>query len=272
MPPGERKAGLLVFGQRVVRGLESCSRVTLLATVAPRIGRELTPMLILVAIHAERKLDLVARSLAGRDMAVSALQLAVRRDQRIFGFCVIGNREGGRAPTFYGVAAFAAAAIGALQKLAAVRIGSMAIGAQRVPDRQLEVFALVAGDAGDLHVFAQQRKLRLRVVEARGEAGFLPRARGVAEVAVLLELALVGIAVAADAGGELQSSKALLTVVARQMALLAGRGQMRSGERVAGLGVVEVLLVDLRGLPVDGRMALRAVGSKAALMLVFVAG
>lgn len=46
---------------------------------------------------------------------------------------------------------------------------------------------------------------------------------------------------------------------------------MRPGQRIAGLGVVEVLGVDPGGFPVDGRMAERTAVAEAALVLVFMA-
>jgi len=55
------------------------------------------------------------------------------------------------------------------------------------------------------------------------------------------------------------------------VAFLAGCVQVRAGEWIARLRVVELLLVDTGSLPVDGRVALCAVASKAALVLVFVA-
>lgn len=46
---------------------------------------------------------------------------------------------------------------------------------------------------------------------------------------------------------------------------------MRAGQRIARLRVVEVLFVYSGSLPVGGRMALHAIGSKSPLMLVFMA-
>lgn len=56
------------------------------------------------------------------------------------------------------------------------------------------------------------------------------------------------------------------------MALLAGCIHVSAGERVERLRVVEVVLIDLRALPVNGRMALRTRRSEAALVLVCMAG
>lgn len=56
------------------------------------------------------------------------------------------------------------------------------------------------------------------------------------------------------------------------MAFLAGKVEVRSGQRIAGFRVVEVLGIDPSGLPIDGRMAERAIAAEAALVLVFMAG
>lgn len=152
---GQRPTGLLVLGQRVAGGLEGGARVALLAAVGPRCAGKLAFVLVFVAIHAEGKLHLEDRLLAGWDMAFGAFHHSVRKHQREFGLCMIGRREGGRTPTIHRVAALALAAVGALGKLPAVRIGRMTVGALRMTDRCLEVFTLVAGDAVDLQVLAQ---------------------------------------------------------------------------------------------------------------------
>lgn len=47
---------------------------------------------------------------------------------------------------------------------------------------------------------------------------------------------------------------------------------MQPGEWEARFGMVKTLLIDLRALPVLGGVALRAIGAKTALVLVFMAG
>ena len=71
---------------------------------------------------------------------------------------------------------------------------------------------------------------------------------------------------------ERETRVARLPIGARGVATLAWDHAVRAGERIAGLRVVEVLAVDARRLPIDGRMAPRAIGSEAALVLVFMAG
>ena len=55
--------------------------MTLLAAIPPGCSRKLSLVLILVAIHAERVLDLESRLLARRNMTGRALHLGMRKDQ-----------------------------------------------------------------------------------------------------------------------------------------------------------------------------------------------
>jgi len=197
---GERKRRLLVHGERVVRGLPGGSGMALLATVLPRIAGKLALVFILVAIDAECKLDFETSVIASGNMAVGALDFCVRRHEREARFGMICRGECGWAPAGYGVAAFAAPAIGALEELAAMRIRIVAIRALSVGDGQLEIAGLVAGEARHIGVFAQERVTRLGVIEGGGEGGVLPTGGGVAGLATLLELALVGIGVAKVTG------------------------------------------------------------------------
>lgn len=93
-----------------------------------------------------------------------------------------------------------------------------------------------------------------------------------AGIACLYELALVGVGMAGRTSGERDACIARLVVSARGMALLARGIQVGSGQRVARLRVVETVLIDLCCFPVNGGVALEAVGSETALVLVFVAG
>ena len=90
---------------------------------------------------------------------------------------MIRHCKGGRSPACHSVATLAAATVGALEKLAAMWIGLVAINTSVMGDRRLEVPALVAGQAGHVNMLAQQRKVRPGVVEGRGEGGPLPRIR-----------------------------------------------------------------------------------------------
>ena len=169
------------------------------------------------------------------------------------------------------MAALALAAVGTLQELAAVGIGFVTIRAQGVGNRRFEVAAFVTGEALDFKVLAEERKVRFGVIECRCERGSFPTGCVVARLTSLFELALVGIRVAGGACGELQSEVSGLSVGARGVALFAGGFAMGPGERVARLGVVEMLPVEFGGLPVDGRVTLSAIGAQAALVLIRMA-
>jgi hypothetical protein len=130
----------------------------------------------------------------------------------------------------------------------------------------------MAGQAGYLKVFAEQWVVCLGMVKRLREARLLPRQRCVTGSAFLLELALVRISMTVGAFCEWYAFVAGLTIRARRVATLARYVPMRAGERVGRLRMVKMLTVDTRCLPVDGRMAVRAIGPKAALVWILMAG
>jgi len=75
----------------VVRYLEGASVVALLAAVPPGYASKLPMVLILMAIHAPLKFDLVAGRLAFRLMARGALHFRMWKHQRELRFRVICN-------------------------------------------------------------------------------------------------------------------------------------------------------------------------------------
>jgi hypothetical protein len=85
----------------------------------------------------------------------------VREDQGKAGLRVIGEGEGGWAPTVHRMTTLATATVSATQKLSCMGIRLVAIGAGVVGDRGFEVSALMTRKAGDLEVFAEQRKVCL---------------------------------------------------------------------------------------------------------------
>ena len=113
---------------------------------------------------------------------------------------MVRDAKQGGAPTLDRMAAFAAAAIRAFCKLAAMRIGVVAIGALIVSDRSFEIACLVTGQARDIYVLPEQREVCLRVIEGCGKARFLPGSGGVAGLAALLECAFMRIAMAVGTG------------------------------------------------------------------------
>lgn len=195
VPPGQRPVGLLVLTQRVAGGLEGDSCMALFTAVTPWFVGKLALVLILMAIHAERKLHPVTSLLACWDMTACALHLGVRRHERKAGFGVAARCVGRRAPAIHRVATLAPPPVGALLELASMLV-FMAIHAICKRDRRIEVRGLVASQAGHINMLAQQRKLRLRMIESCSEGRSLPRRGGMAGFAALLEVTLVRIGVA----------------------------------------------------------------------------
>src|SRR6185312_11386360 len=142
-------------------------------------------------------------------------------------------------------------------------------------DRLLEIAAGMALVAAHLDMLAQQRKLRPRVVKAlayrcRGHA--LPSAGVVARLAGAGKSAAVRVAVAVGAGAERKPHVLRLAVCARQVALLAGHLLMQAGKRIARAAVIKAAQRPRKNLPVIEPVALLAVLSQTALVLVFMAG
>ena len=269
----EWEVALFVHFDVVVRHLPLVAVVALLAAVAPRVGSELSLVLILVAIQAGCKLHLVFRVLAagtGGLVAIRTLQVGVRRNERVLGLGVIRSRECGWAPALHGVAAFATTLVRALRELSPMLI-LVAIGTRLESNLGFEIAALVAVNARYLPVLSNQWVVGLGVIELARKGRSRPRRGSVARFAGLFELALVGIGVAIHAKLEFESGVAWLPIVAWRVALGARRGHVLARQRIAGLGVIECLLIELGALPRCGVVALQAVGAETALVLVLVA-
>jgi hypothetical protein len=141
-------------GQGVVGSLEGSPVVAFFAAIQPRTGHELALMFVFMAVHTERELDLVTCFLARGNMAAGALHFRVWHNKRKTAFGVIRNRISTRYPAFYFMAALAPPAIGALQKLPAVRIRMVAIRTSGKRHWRLEIRTLMAGQARDSNVFS----------------------------------------------------------------------------------------------------------------------
>lgn len=201
-----------MFLQRVARGLKSGPVVALLAVVSPRSACKLAAMLIAMTVGAQRKTELEPRLVASRNMAGGARHFLVRKDERESGLRMIGDAESGWAPALFVVAAFAAVFVGALGKLAAVRVGLVAVGAMRGSDGRFEIATLMTLQTRNLLVFAAQWKAGFGVIEFLGEIRFCPRRSVVAALAGLLEFTFVRIAVAVCAVSKFQPFVAWLPV------------------------------------------------------------
>ena len=127
----------------------------------------------------------------------------------------------------------------------------------------------VAGHAGHLLVFSEQRIFGLGVIEVVAGQHVLPASGGVTDVAGLLKFALVRIDVAVVA------LRKLHVFVARGsarsvglVALFAGYFAMQACEWIACLGMVEIL----SRFPAFDVMALGAIIAELALVWIVVAG
>jgi hypothetical protein len=97
-------------------------------------------------------------------MAIGALHILVRKHQGELGPCVVGYAKRRRLPAIYRVAALAATSVRPLQELPVVHI-LVTIHAVRKRYLRLEVPVFMALQATHRPVLAQQRELRLRVIE-----------------------------------------------------------------------------------------------------------
>lgn len=184
--------------------------------------------------------------------------------------------ELGRFPSLHGVAGGALAAIGALGKLTAMRIGLVTIHAFLESQRLLKVPIGMALRAVHIDVLAFERILRLRVVEAladRLQRDFFPPARAMTRLATLREAAVVRVFVAIRALVERDANILRFAISAVRVALGALHLRVQASQRIARLRVVELTLAlaDADRLPVFKVVARLASRSKAAFVLILVA-
>jgi len=159
-------------------------------------------------------------------------------------------------------------------KLALVRIVSVAIRTLRKRHFLLEISLGVALHALHLRMFSQQRILRFRVIESLRQPrrrNPLPSRCRMARLASLLEAAMMDVRMAVGALPEWNPRISRLPIRSRSVALLAVHLRMQSGQRIACLGVIELLDRGHRP-PVFEAMALAAIRSQSPLVRVFVTG
>ena len=131
-----------------------------------------------------------------------------------------------------------------------------------------EVSLQMALSAAYLGVFSEQGVLGLGMVESKSRQQFLPSRSGVTFFAALFERASVRIDMAVDASLELHvpvTRRAAGHI--RFVALLAVDLDVKTRQRIAGLGVIELLCC----LPVRVIMALQAIVSELAFVDIFMA-
>lgn len=113
-------------------------------------------------------------------MALRTLKASVATLQRVRRGRVFLDREFRRLPALHRVTGRALSLIGALGKLALVRVRFMAVHALGKDQRFLEIAARVALSAIDTRVLSFQRELRFRVIEMlvhRLQRNLLPASR-----------------------------------------------------------------------------------------------
>ena len=131
-----------------------------------------------------------------------------------------------------------------------------------------EVSLQMALSAAYLGVFSEQGVLGLGMVESKSRQQFLPSRSGVTFFAALFERASVRIDMAVDASLELHVPVTCRTTGhIRFVALLTVHLDVKTRQRIAGLGVIELI----GGLPIHVIVTLQAIVSELAFVHIFVA-
>jgi len=165
MRSGERELRLLVFVERECRRMEHSLGMAGFAFVPVRLRRELSAMRIVVAALACRRREFVLGVRTSGLMARGAHRGFVLSLQLERAFLVILQGVKRRLEALLVMAASAIAACCARGELALMDV-LVAVSANRMWNGLTEIAAGVALEAGDIAVFAQQRKLCTPVIEA----------------------------------------------------------------------------------------------------------
>ena len=201
-------------------------------------------------------------------MALVAFNGNVFALQRVFGCVVFFHAEKRRLPSIHVMAFRALALLGPRFELAFVRVRFMTIIAISKRELPFEITLQMALRAADHGVLSEERVLGLGMVEFKARQQFFPSLGGVTFFAALLEGAFVRIDMAVNAGLELHVPVACRTAGhIRLMTLLAFNFDVKTRQRIAGLGVIELL----RSFPVHVVMALQTIVSELTFVHIFVA-
>ncbi len=173
------------------------------------------------------------------------------------------------ASNLHGVAFGAFALLRAVCKLSAVGIWFVTHSTGLERNLFFEVPAQVTGDATDRGMFSKKREFCFRVIEFEIGCNFLPTRGGVAMFAGFFELTAMRIEMTRIARRkfhvfETRRAAGGLGLVT----FFAGNSLVQTGQRVARLGVIELLC----GLPIRSVMAARAILAQLSFVIVHVAG
>jgi hypothetical protein len=175
---GQLKLSRVVARQPERRRFEARIRMTELATISIGITLELFLVGIPVTGRAGEACDVVSNDFPDGGMALRASHPGMTRLQRKPGRGMPRGIEGrGLEPCDF-VACRTVSAVRTLNKLAAVGILPVAIGAAIVSYRFLEVSLVVARGARHAGMLAQERVFRLEMVEDGGDVGRFPARSG----------------------------------------------------------------------------------------------
>src|SRR5258706_318135 len=221
-------------------------------------------------------------------MALVAFNGNVFALQRVFGCVVLFNAEKRWLPSIHVMAFRAFTLLGSRFELAFVRVWIMTIIAIINRELPFEITLQMALRAANHGVLSEERVLGLGMVEFEARQQFFPSVGGVTFFTTLLEGAFVRIDMAVDAGLELHvpvgafvridmavdAGLELHVPVAcrtaghvRLMALLALDLDVKTRQRIAGLGVIELFC----RLPVHVIMTLQTIIPELTFVHIFVA-
>jgi hypothetical protein len=249
-----------VLGQCERRWFVSLQVVATLTTIEVWGRLKLSRMLVGVAVGTALELDLEQCVFALGDVAPRALDHGVAPFQGIGGCGVVFHGERGWLESVDSVAGSALAAVGALSKLALVRVWLVAVHALLESQGLFEISTRVALRTLHRGMLAEQRIFGFRVVETlidRLGRHPLPSAGVVARLAALGEASVMRIGVTIGAFTERDSRVASFIVRSGRMTFLAGDLRVQTSQGIAGPGVVELAYAD--GFPIVVGMALKTI-------------
>ena len=255
---GKHEARLLVPGQAEGGWPVSLQIVAAIAGIEVWCRGKLPGMFVGVTVGAALELDPEERLFSFGNVALGALQARMTALQWIRAQSMLFHGERGGLPAVHRVARGTFSAVGTLRKLAAVRIGSVAIHALLEHEGLLEIAISVALGAIDAGMLALQGELCLGVIKAliqRLSGDLFPSARVMARLAGLRgEAAAMGVFVAVGALVEWNPGVLRLAIRSVGVALGALHLGMQPRERVACFRVIELCNADF--LPVFEIVAL----------------